>query len=387
MISRKLKLFSLHIKMIIFNIKGLVHLFDLTCPISRAFYLLLVGITALISCEAETATQQDLPLNAFRAEAEATRVKTARSELRSFDYLVNASGKVEARDQVKTVLERSGYLLDLAVREGKKVEAGQVIARLDPSENMFLIEKAKARLRDAQIEYDSQILNFPRIMEGDDSTHRSALQEQIRSTSGLLMAEIELREAEISQEKSILKAPISGRIADIAFKEGSLVNSGDILCEILSTEHLQLKVKVLESDIGFISHGQKAEIHPVSVYTGGVTGTVESVNPKVDEHGMVQITLRLSGSGGLLPGMNARAIIHAPQNNTVVVPKQAVVYRSERPVVFTIEDNLSKWNYVEVGWDNGREVEILDGIQANNTVIVTNNLQLAHGAPVQTLEE
>jgi membrane fusion protein (multidrug efflux system) len=354
---------------------------------TRPFYPSFLLLLALLSCEAETATQQELPMDSFRAEVEATRVKTSRSERRSFDYLVNASGKVEARDQVKAVVERSGYLIDLAVKEGDRVEAGQVLARLDPSESRFQLEKAQARLRDAQVAYDSDILSFQGIMDGDDSLRRTAVAQQVRSSSGLLMAEIELREAEMAVEKSVLKAPISGQVADLVLKEGSLVNAGDILCEILSTGALELKVKVLESDIGFISPGQQAEIHPVSGNTGTVAGTVASINPKVDEHGLVQVTLRLSGSGGLLPGMNARAVIHAPQSNTIVVPKQAVVYRSERPVVFTIQDNLSQWNYVEVGRDNGREIEILDGLAENNTVIVTNNLQLAHQAPVQISEE
>jgi hypothetical protein len=56
-------------------------------------------------------------------------------------------------------------------------------------------------------------------------------------------------------------------------------------------------------------------------------------------------------------------------------------------VVFTIEKNESKWNYVEVGKDNGEEVEILDGIEAGSTVITTNNLQLAHQAPVQIVKD
>ena len=85
--------------------------------------------------------------------------------------------------------------------------------------------------------------------------------------------------------------------------------------------------------------------------------------------------------------MNARAIIRAPQSNSLVVPKDAVVYRSGRAVVFTIENNESKWNYVEVGKDNGQEIEILDGIKPGSTVITTNNLQLAHQAPVQILSE
>jgi hypothetical protein len=111
---------------------------------------------------------------------------------------------------------------------------------------------------------------------------------------------------------------------------------------------------------------------------------VTAINPKVDENGLVQVSLTLTSSKNLLPGMNARAIIRAPQSNSLVVPKDAVVFRSGRAVVFTIENGKeSKWNYVEVGKDNGREIEVLDGIPENSTVITSNNLQLAHQAPVK----
>ena len=144
---------------------------------------------------------------------------------------------------------------------------------------------------------------------------------------------------------------------------------------------------MLESDIAMISLNQKAEIYPISNTSTALEGRVTGINPKVDENGLVQVAIRLTSSQNLLPGMNARAIIRAPQSNSLVVPKDAVVYRSGRAVVFTIENNESKWNYVEVGKDNGQEIEILDGITSGSTVITTNNLQLAHQAPVQIVSE
>ena len=168
---------------------------------------------------------------------------------------------------------------------------------------------------------------------------------------------------------------------------GSLISSNAELCEILSTNNLELRVKVLESDIGLISINQKAEVYPVSNTQTALEGRVIAINPKVDESGLVMVVIRLTGTQNLLPGMNARAIIRAPQSNSLVVPKDAVVYRSGRAVVFTIEDNESRWNYVEVGKDNGQEIEILDGITSGSTVITTNNLQLAHQAPVQIVSE
>ncbi|MCS4436581.1 efflux RND transporter periplasmic adaptor subunit [Aquiflexum gelatinilyticum] len=339
-----------------------------------------------ISCKEEKAESQDQPLEAFRGEVAATPVRIAKAEKRTFDYLINASGKIEAAEQVKIIAERPGYLIELTVKEGDFVEKGKILTRLDQTESLLNLEKAKIELKNAEVNYKSEILSFESIMNSGDTDRITQVQEQLKAKSGLFSAEIAVKEAQMDLDKTVIKSPISGRVADLKTKRGSLVKSGDEMLEVINTAALELKVKVLESDINLISLGQKAEILPVGGGEG-ISGSVRSINPKVDENGLVQVNILINGGKGLLPGMNARAIIRAPQNNSIVVPKQALVYRSGRPVVFTIEKEESKWNYVEVGKDNGQEVEILSGIESGMTVITSNNLQLAHQAPVQILKD
>jgi membrane fusion protein, multidrug efflux system len=339
-----------------------------------------------IACTEEKQKGEEIPLESFRGEVAATPVKVAIAARKSFDYLINASGKIEAPEQIMVVIERSGYLLELNAREGELVEKGKILARLDDTEAKLALEKAKIVLKNAQSVYQSDLLSFETILNSGDAQRIAQIEDQLKSKSGLFTAEIDLKEAEMGLEKTVIKAPITGRVADLKIKRGSLVKSGDELLEIISPNRLELKVKVLESDIPLISIGQKAEIYPVGS-AEQLSGSVQSINPKVDENGLVQVGILLTSSNKLLPGMNARAIIRAPQNNSLVVPKQALVYRSQRAVVFTIDKNESKWNYVEVGKDNGQEVEILSGIDDGATVITTNNLQLAHQAPVQIVKD
>lgn len=349
--------------------------------------LLLPFFLGLFSCAEEKSDSQDQPLESFRAEVSATPVRVALAERKTFDYLINATGKMEAVEQIKVIAERPGYLQELLVKEGDLVEKGKVLVRLDQTEALLKLEKAKIAVKNAAVNYNSEKLSFERIFESGDQKRIAELEEQLKVKTNLLTAEIELKEAEMDLDKTIVKAPSSGRIADLKIKKGTLVNAGDEFFEIINTNQLELKVKVLESDINLISLGQKAEIYPVGEGFSNLTGTVRSINPKVDENGLVQVSILVTSNRGLLPGMNARAIIRAPQNNSIVVPKQALVYRSNRPVVFTIEKEESKWNYVEVGKDNGEEVEILSGIEPGMTVITSNNLQLAHQAPVQIIKD
>jgi RND family efflux transporter MFP subunit len=349
-------------------------------------FLFALVLIVFASCKEEKTESQDQPLEAFRGEVAATPVRIAKAEKRTFDYLINASGKIEAAEQVKIIAERPGYLIELTVKEGDFVEKGKILARLDQTESLLTLEKANIELKNAKANYQSEILSFESIMNSGDAHRIAQVQEQLKAKSGLFSAEIAVKEAQMDLDKTIIKSPISGRIADLKSKRGSLVKSGDEMLEVINTAALELKVKVLESDINLISLGQKAEILPVGGGEG-ISGSVRSINPKVDENGLVQVSIQVNGARGLLPGMNARAIIRAPQNNSIVVPKQALVYRSGRPVVFTIEKEESKWNYVEVGKDNGQEVEILSGIESGMTVITSNNLQLAHQAPVQILKD
>ena len=350
---------------------------------------LVSGLISIVffSCKEEKAASQDQPLESFRGEVAATPVRTAKAERKTFDYLINASGKIEAVDQIMVVAERSGYLDELSVKEGDYVEKGKILARMDQTESQIKLEKARIGLKNAKVAYQSEAFNFPTILNDSIDSRKREIEDFLMVKSGQYAAEIELKEAELDLEKTIIKAPTSGRIADLKTKRGSMVNAGDELFEIINTNQLELKVKVLESDINLISLGQKAEIFPVGGAAEGITGTVKSINPKVDENGLVQVGILIAQAKGLLPGMNARAIIRAPQNNSIVVPKEALVYRSQRPVVFTIEKEESKWNYVKVGKDNGKEVEILDGIEPGMTVITSNNLQLAHQAPVQIIKD
>jgi len=339
------------------------------------------------SCKEETEKVEEAPTESFRNEVAATEVRTAAAERKSFDYLINATGKLEAGSEVMAIIEQAGYLLEVNVKEGQFVKKGDIIAKLDPAEAQFRLEKAQIALRNAKAEYESMKMGYDAVFSSNDQERIRLIDDQLKAKSGVFLAELELKEAQMIFERCEVKAPISGQVADLKYNSGSLVSSSQALCEILSTNQLILRVKVLESDIPQISLGQTAEVYPITSTTVALAGRVTGINPRVDENGLVQVSIALAGNKNLLPGMNARAIIRAPQNNSLVVPKAALVYRSGRAVVFTIENNESKWNYVEVGKDNGQEVEILDGIEAGSTVITTNNLQLAHQAPVQIVKD
>jgi len=198
---------------------------------------------------------------------------------------------------------------------------------------------------------------------------------------------LNIKEANMTIRDKTITAPMAGVVANLEIREGGMASSGKEFCRIYDPNSLVLRAKILESDIALVRPGQKADILPSSRNAGMYQGTVQEINPFVDENGLVTVRIKIDNPTGLLLGMNANAIIRIPQTENVIVPKQAVTPRSGgRPVVFTVVNGRSKWNYVEIGLDNGREIEILDGVKEGDVVILTNNLQLGHDAAVSVVQ-
>jgi len=141
-------------------------------------------------------------------------------------------------------------------------------------------------------------------------------------------------------------------------------------------------VGILESDFRYIKSGQ-----PVTVKILGtadeVQGQVTDIGKHVDDNGIIDIRIKLSDQRDLLPGMNVVASIRNSIPGRLIVPREAVIVHGDSTVVFTIRDGKSIWNYVSLGKDNGRHVEVVRGLKPGDKVIISNNIELTQDSPVK----
>ncbi|MCU0825509.1 MAG: hypothetical protein MUF77_12805 [Leptospira sp.] len=86
----------------------------------NSIVLLISG--AMFACSEAKEDSQEIPSESFRNEVSATEVRVATAERKSFDYLINATGKLEAISEVKALVEREGYLDKVQVLEGQLVQ-------------------------------------------------------------------------------------------------------------------------------------------------------------------------------------------------------------------------------------------------------------------------
>lgn len=344
--------------------------------VNRYGYAFCIGLLMACGSKAEVTEQDPASL---RGQVPPTEVKVTKAIKKPFDYLIRTNGKIEAEKELDIVLKVDGTINQLNVKNGDQLTSGQLLASLDNQRYKLDLDKAEIQLREKKISYEDQLMGF----KSQGEAKLKVIQENIRFSSGLAAAENAYEQARYIFDNSHIKAPISGIVSNLSFKQGSSVKNGDVLCNIYQPNNLIVSCDILESEAFMLAKGQPATVQSLFEKDKVYDARVKLINPRVDnKSGMLNVKISITSSAKLYPGMNVSVTVKVPSQSNIVLPKEAVIVRSGKQVVFTEEGGLAKWNYVTTGRENGIEIEILDGLKENANVITTNNLQLAHDAPV-----
>ena len=318
---------------------------------------------------------------------EKAEVKVVPLHYSAFSKEILSNGKLMAFQKADLRFRSNETIATVMVKNGERVVKGQVIARLDQfylftalNQSRDLFEKAKLEFQDILIGQGYNIKDSTRIPR---ETLKIA-----RTRSGYDKALYDLGMAEYNLKVSELKAPFSGVVANLFSKANNQSNIGDKFCTIIDDSRFEAEFPILESELAFIRKGQSVRIIPFAFPDLMVIGEITQVNPVVDENGMIKVKAVCSNSGNrLAEGMNVKIITENKVSRQLVIPKQALVLRSEKQVVFTFSAGLAKWNYVKTGLENSTSFTITEGLKEGDTVIYEGNLNLVHDARVSIMNK
>jgi len=350
------------------------------------YVLTTLCVLVSFSCNDTNASNEDteLPfLKSQQSDTSKTIVKTALATEAPFNYIIQSSGKIRSLHERIVTSEIGGSLLVCNAFTGKMVLSNEIILKVDPTLIQYRLKKAELSLFNNEKEYQSQLLGYESLLKDKPTAEAENIKKKLKISSGLLPAEQEISEAQYELKKTVIRAPFAGVLSDVKVEAGQQIRSDQQLFRIYDPYNLLLEIKVLEADLFLLKTGAVAEVSPLADSTKRYQARVAEINPYIDENGMALIKLKLSKTGVIYPGMNCTATIKIVSNRSLTVPREAIVMHSDRPVVFSMEKGAANWNYVTLGRTNGKEVEVLSGLKPGVKVITTNNLQLAHHAPVK----
>ena len=313
---------------------------------------------------------------------------------------VKATGRAEAYRRAVISTRRSGVVEAVRVRESQGIQVGDLLVQLDTTEAAMELARARAALTAAKVAFEERMIYAGDFLSREEMAERGRI---VQAISGLSEAEMRVRREEMELEWTRIRAPFSGRVADLQAVEGTFLSSGSEILTLVEVDPLKVEVNILERELPFLAADRRAAVRFAGLPGKVFQGRVESVNPIVNpETSSARMTLVIPNPEGTVwPGMYAQVSVDAQSYpDRILVPRGAVVERGEgrRQVVFMLRNpdeegrGMAEWRYVTTGFRNETYVEIVDDpetsmLQPGEIVLVDGHHYLAHDTPVQLVED
>ncbi len=377
-------------------------------------------IVAFLACQDEE-TERKEGKREWKASIPAVLVKAEIVTTDSVADTLEITGALESIDQVNIIPETTGVVQSIFVREGDVVTKGTALAKI-------INTNANATLERSQIEVERLEREWAKAkrLQQEGAISDREFQE---ITTQLKTAQTSQTEAMATQKRSTIRSPIDGVVALVNIREGEVATTTQLF-QIVQPDRLRLVASVPERDLQQLKEQQTVDIRAAYDSETSVSGVVERIAPVVDPTtGSVRVFINVEeGQNHLRPGQFVKAQVEvARHDNTVVLPKEAVVYEDGAPIAYMVTDappkeeskektdeganeksesdgdkkvnldkdeDASKENSpklvadrreLTIGFSNARIIEVVEGVEVGEQVITIGNHTLEDNSPI-TLE-
>ncbi len=308
-----------------------------------------------------------------------TPVELGKPEKLSWPKTVTAVGSLRSDESVIVRAEQPGRIVTLNFKEGQPVRMGQVLVQLDDSVARAELEQSKANQKLAKAKFDRAVeLKERNFISGQ-------AKDEAENAMRVADATVSLSEAKLT--KLVIKAPFSGTVGLRTASLGDYVKDGQDIVNLEKTDPIKVDFKIPEVFQSKVRVGQALAVTLDALPGQPFTGSVYAVNPQLDTAGRaVVLRAQMTNKAGLLkPGMFARVrLTLSDTGDAVVVPEQAVAMQGEDQIMFRVVDGRALRTKVEVGQRRDGKAEIVEGVSANDTIVVAGWQKLRDGVAVRS---
>jgi RND family efflux transporter MFP subunit len=336
--------------------------------------------------------------------------------------VLNASGYVVPQRKSALASKVTGRLIWLGVEEGNRVKKDQVIARLESDDVAAAknqaaanvnaarsnIELAKAELREATLNLEryKALLSKGVIPQSIYDTTLARYEKAVAAVNAgeaTLKASLAgLEGANISLEYTSIRAPFdavvltkNADVGDIVTPIGAAANAKSAVVTIADMNSLQVEADVSESNLNKIKRGQPCEIQLDALPGERFRGAIHTIVPTADRtKATVMVKIRfVDKDSRVLPEMSAKvAFLSRPpkleeQKPRIAIHQSAIVNKKGREQVFLIRENKVIETPVNLGMKIGDMVEVLDGINVGDQIVLNPPERLRNGLKIKAAEK
>jgi RND family efflux transporter MFP subunit len=349
----------------------------------------------------------------------AAEVETVRPTVQKFNQaaagspILTASGYIVARRQAVVSAKIQGRLADLRVEEGSQVREGEVIARLESSDYQAQVEVAQAQVQHAEAdlaEQQRQLHITEKLTQAkvDSQDQLDAATSRVRlAEAALAQSRASLAVADANFQNTLIRAPFTGIVVKKMAEVGESVapippgvnisTASGAIVALADMATLEAEVDVSESNVARLQSEQPAEVSVEAFPDRSYKAILRQVIPTADRTKAtvtVKVTL-LDKDKDLKPEMTAKATFFEMQKKKdgaslnsgkpiISVPKDAIVTREGKTVVFEIRDDKKVYQLpITAGIENQDQVVVKEGLAGSETLVLHPSDKLKDGDAVK----
>ncbi|HEY0384400.1 MAG TPA: efflux RND transporter periplasmic adaptor subunit [Pyrinomonadaceae bacterium] len=234
----------------------------------------------------------------------------------------------------------------------------------------------------------AQVNSARQQLETAINTARQSNQAIQTAEAGVASARSQVAIAQKAVADTTIRAPYAGYVSNRPIAVGEYVTPASIVATVLRTNPIKLQLQVEEAEVPFINAGMGVSLEVDAYRDRKFGGQVSAVNPAIDpasRSATVEVAVE-NGDNALRSGMFATAQIARKGGSAAVfVPRSAVFsdQNTQSYRVFVIQGDTAKLRVVQIGTDEGENVQIISGVNADEIVATSNLQQLYEGARVR----
>lgn len=280
-------------------------------------------------------TKPEAPPVTKKRGIEKTTVKVEAVKREDLDFVLTYIGSLKANDEAIIFSKVSGKLSHYLVNEGDKVEKGRTIALVDRDETGLKYELAK------------------------------------------------------------VDAPISGIVGRTFLDKGATIIAQTVLAQamplavVLNMDEMAVRLSIPETDIPYVKKGLKAHLKIDAYPNEDFIGDISMVSEVLDSQTRslpIEITIP-NADHRLKSGMFAKINVFAGKHlGALILPQDALVKEDSLNYVYLVEDSVARKIKVRPGIRQNNKIEILEGLEENQRVIVFGHQGLKDGSEVNVIE-
>jgi len=309
-------------------------------------------------------------------------------------YTVSAVGSLKTIEDVTISPKKAGIIEKILVKEGDRVKKGQILVQLDEVDAKLQVERAEARVREAEVSLETNrttLSRYQKLWETkvipqqtyDDINLKVKLDE-----ARLALVKVELNLAKQNLLDHQIVSPIDGVVSVKIASLGEHVNVApkDELLSIVQMDPLELEFYVPEILAGTIRPGSKIQFTVKAFSEEKYFAILRFISPTADPstRNVKMKALVQNPTHRLKPGFFTEVSIPTGGNPAaLIIPESALFSQEGKFFIYAVQDGIAQRKEVETGIRFEGKVEVLKGIQKGEWVVTTGHEQLSDGMKVK----